>query len=130
VYNWYPAKVFPGNAFTYGVGAYYAALVIVGNMEKFGLLLFTLYFVKALLNLRGYMHHVWKPGVIEDFGVPKPDGTLDTPVEGVYTLTHAAIKLLKRIKGSAKEPEVVMVILLLQAAIGFALIAAAYRGLI
>ena len=129
-YNWYPARVFPGNSLTYGVGAYYAALVIIGNMEKFGILLFTLYFIKAAMNLRGYMHHIWKPGVIEDFGVPNPDGTLETPVEGIYTLTHAVIKLLKRIKGSAREYEVVIVILLMQAAIGFTLIALAYKGLI
>jgi len=129
-YNWYPAKVFPGNAFTYGVGAYYAALVIIGNMEKYGLALFALYFIKALLNLRGYMHHVWKPGVIEDFGVPRPDGTLDSPLEGIYTLTHAVIKLLKRLKGSAYEPEVVTVILAMQAIIGFVVLILAAEGLL
>ncbi|WP_236698176.1 MraY family glycosyltransferase [Pyrodictium occultum] len=130
VYNWYPARVFPGNGFTYGVGAYYAALVIIGNMEKFGLFLFTLYFIKALLNLRGYLHHVWKPGVIEDFGVPLPDGTLDSPLEGIYTLTHAVIKLLKRLKGSAREPEVVAVILVMQALIGIAALILAARGIL
>jgi len=129
-YNWYPARVFPGNAFTYGVGAYYAALVILGNMEKYGLALFTLYFIKALLNLRGYMHRVWKPGVIEDFGMPRPDGTLDSPLEGIYTLTHAVIKLLKRLKGSAREPEVVAVILAIQAAIGLIVLILAAKGLL
>jgi UDP-N-acetylglucosamine--dolichyl-phosphate N-acetylglucosaminephosphotransferase len=129
VYNWYPAKVFPGNAFTYGVGAYYAALVIVGNMEKFGLLLFTLYFVKAALYFRGVLHGVWRPGV-EDFGVPQPDGSLESPLRGIYSLTHAAIMLLKRVKGRAREPEVVLVILSLQAAIGFVAIALAYAGLL
>jgi UDP-N-acetylglucosamine--dolichyl-phosphate N-acetylglucosaminephosphotransferase len=129
VYNWYPAKVFPGNAFTYGVGAYYAALVIVGNMEKFGLLLFTLYFIKAALYFRGVLHGVWKPG-IEDFGIPQPDGSLEPPLRGLYSLTHAAIMLLKKVKGKAREPEVVIVILSMQAAIGFTAIAMAYAGLL
>ena len=129
VYNWYPARVFPGNSFTYGVGAYYAALVIIGNMEKFGLLLFTLYFVKALLYFRGVLHGVWKPG-IEDFGVPQPDGTLEPPLEGTYSLTHWAIRVLKRVRGRAREPEVVLLILSLQAAIGFTLIGLAYSGLL
>ena len=128
-YNWYPAKVFPGNAFTYAVGAYYAALVILGNMEKFGLTLFTLYFIKALLYARGVAHRVWKPGV-EDFGVPRPDGTLDTPLEGLYSLTHAAIKLLKRVKGSAREPEVVAVILAAQALIGLITLLLAAKGIL
>ncbi|MET1101289.1 MAG: glycosyltransferase 4 family protein [Pyrodictiaceae archaeon] len=130
IYNWYPARIFPGNTLTYAVGAYYAAIVILGNMEKFGLALFTLYFVKAILNLRGYVRKVWKPGVIEDFGVPRPDGTLDTPVEGIYTLTHAAIMLLKRVKGSAREPEVVMVILGLQAMIGLVVLWLSLSGLL
>jgi len=122
-YNWYPSRIFPGDSLTYGVGAYYASLVIMGNMEKFGLALFTLYFIKALLNLRGYMHHVWKPGIIEDFGVPRPDGTLDAPLQRIYTLTHAVIMLLKKLKGTAREPEVVLVILLIQAIIGLVVLA-------
>ncbi len=128
-YNWYPARVFPGNSLTYGVGAYYASLVILGNMERFGLLLFTLYFVKAALYFRGVIHGVWRPGV-EDFGVPRPDGTLDSPLKGVYSLTHAAIMVLKRVKGSAREPEVVLLILGVQAAIGITLIAATIQGLL
>ena len=128
-YNWYPARAFPGNAFTYAVGAYYAALVILGNMEKYGLALFTLYFIKALLYARGVIHGVWKEGV-EDFGVPKPDGTLDSPLEGLYSLTHASIKLLKRVKGSAREPEVVAIILALQALIGLATLALATENLL
>ncbi|ALL01979.1 UDP-N-acetylmuramyl pentapeptide phosphotransferase/UDP-N-acetylglucosamine-1-phosphate transferase [Pyrodictium delaneyi] len=128
-YNWYPARVFPGNAFTYGVGAYYAALVILGNMEKFGLVLFTLYFVKALLYFRGVLHGVWRPG-IEDFGVPRPDGSLEPPLQGAYSLQHLAIRLLKRTRGRATEKGVVLVILLAQAVIGLVALVLALEGLL
>ncbi len=117
-YNWYPARVFPGNSLTYGVGAYYAALVILGNMEKFGLILFTLYFIKALLYFRGVVHGVWHEG-IEDFGVPQPDGSLKTPLQGTYSLQHFAIKLLEKVKGRATEQGVVVLLLILQTVVGF-----------
>ena len=37
MFNWHPSKVFPGNAFTYGIGSLFGAIVILGNFEKFGL---------------------------------------------------------------------------------------------
>ncbi len=129
VYNWYPAKVFPGNGFTYGVGAYYAGLVIIGNMEKFGVALFTLYFVKAAMYFYGLAKGVWKGG-IEDFGVPRPDGTLEAPLRGPYSLQHLTIRLLARLTGRATERGVVLFILGLQAVIGAVLLALAWRGLI
>lgn len=33
IFNKYPAKVLPGNSFTYGLGAFYASIVIYGNFE-------------------------------------------------------------------------------------------------
>ncbi|NOZ89369.1 MAG: glycosyl transferase family 4 [Crenarchaeota archaeon] len=128
-YNWYPARVFPGNVFTYSIGAYYAGLVILGNMERFGLLLFSLYFVKALLYLRGVLHGVWRGGV-EDFGVPREDGSLEAPLEGLYSLQHLAIRLQKRLRGRATERGVVVTILSMQAALSAALLLLAWRGLL
>ncbi|MET1160130.1 MAG: glycosyltransferase 4 family protein [Thermoprotei archaeon] len=115
-YNWYPARVFPGNAFTYGIGAYYASLIILGNMEKFGVMLFTLYFVELLLFLRGLRNGVYK----ENFGKPHPDGTLDPPYSKSYSLTHLAIKLQIMIRGKATEKGVVVLISILQLVVGIA----------
>jgi len=114
IYNWYPARTFPGNNFTYAMGAYYASLVILGNFEKFGLAMFTLYFAELALYLRGLKDGVSK----ENFGVPREDGTLEPPYPKVYSVTHLAIILLRRLKGSATEKEVVLLILALQAVIG------------
>ncbi|MEM0380216.1 MAG: glycosyl transferase family 4 [Desulfurococcaceae archaeon] len=113
-YNWYPAKIFPGNSLTYGVGAYYASLVIIGNFEKFGLLLFTLYFLEFILFIRGLKNRVYK----ENFGKIREDGYLDLPYDKIYSLTHFAIKLQLIIKGRASEKGVVYTIALLQLIIG------------
>ncbi len=112
-YNWYPAKVFPGNSFTYGMGAYYASLIVLGNFEKFGLLLFTLYFVELILFLRGIRHGVYK----ENFGIPTRDG-ITLRYDKIYSLTHLAIWIQLRIRGRATEKGVVYIILSLQTIVG------------
>jgi len=114
IYNWYPARIFPGNSFTYGVGAYYASLVVIGNFEKFGVLLFSLYFVELLLFMRGLLNGVYK----ENYGKVLPDGTLDLPYEKIYSLTHLAIKIQKILRGKATEKGVVIVLNILQFMIG------------
>ncbi len=112
--NWYPAKLFPGNTLTYGVGAYYAGLVITGNFEKFGLALFTLYFLEFALFIRGKLNGVDK----ENFGVVEPGGRLKPPYGGrVYSVTHLAILILDKTIG-ATEVRVTLLILLLQALVG------------
>ncbi|BEP18312.1 UDP-N-acetylglucosamine--dolichyl-phosphate N-acetylglucosaminephosphotransferase [Pyrofollis japonicus] len=126
LYNWYPARVFPGNALTYGVGAYYAALVVLGNMEKFGVSLFTLYFIEFMLFLRGLRNGVYK----ENFGIPREDGSLIEPYDKVYSLTHFAIRVLRRLRGRAREPEVTVILLLLQTTIGVILICLSVAGLL
>lgn len=116
-YNWYPARVFPGNALTYGVGAYYAGLVVIGDFQKFGLALFTLYFVELVLFLRGLLlHGVYK----QNFGVPQPDGSLKPPYDRSYSITHVAMYILARIGFRVTEARVVAFILALQIIIGLA----------
>lgn len=115
-YNKYPAKVFPGNTFTYSFGAFFATLVIYGNFEKFGLAVFALYFMELLLFLRGLLHGVYK----ENFGIPREDGTLAPPYDKCYSITHVALKALIKLKGGARETEVVYFVAILQALVGAA----------
>lgn len=114
IYNKYPARVFPGNSFTYGVGAYYASLVILGNFEKYGVMLFTLYFIELILFLRGLKNGIYK----ENFGKVRSDGTLDLPYNKIYSITHFAIKIQLKVFGKATEKGVVYIIALLQLIIG------------
>jgi len=48
-YNWFPAKVFPGDVGTFTMGAVMASIAIVGNMERFAISLFSLYIINFLL---------------------------------------------------------------------------------
>lgn len=106
MYNKYPARVFPGNCLTYAFGAFYASVVAGGNFEKFGLAVFSLYFVELALFIRGLLNGVYK----ENFGKVGQDGTLTPPYDKSYSLTHLAIRVLIRLKGSAREQEVVLLI--------------------
>jgi len=110
LYNWYPAKVFPGNSFTYAVGAYYAALAIIGNMEKFAVALFAPYFIELLLFLRGLRDGIYK----ENFGKPAADGSIAPPYEKTYSLTHAAMKIASKLFGRATEKNTVITLLAAQ----------------
>jgi UDP-N-acetylglucosamine--dolichyl-phosphate N-acetylglucosaminephosphotransferase len=104
IFNWYPAKIFPGNAFTYLVGAMIAVLAIFGNVEKLALILFIPYYLDFLLPLRKKMN-------VEAYAKLNPDGSLELPYEGIYDVTHLLITLLKRIKKKVFERDIVVAIL-------------------
>ncbi|MCX7698323.1 MAG: glycosyl transferase family 4, partial [Candidatus Goldbacteria bacterium] len=110
VFNWYPAKIFPGNAFTYLVGAFIAVLAIFGNVEKLALVLFVPYYLDFVLPLRKKMK-------VEAYAKVNSDGSLELPYDGIYDVTHLSISVVKKIKGRARESEVVLLILLVELAI-------------
>ncbi len=107
-YNWYPAKVFPGDTLTYSVGALIACLAILGDMEKIAVLLFIPYYIEFILKLRSKLK-------AESFGKPKEDGTLDLLYEKIYGIEHLAIAVIKKIKKRAYEKDVTLFILLMEA---------------
>jgi len=98
-FNWYPAKIFPGDSFTYALGAITASIAIIGNIEKFALLLFAPWFLELLLKLRSRLK-------AQNFGILQPDGTLKAPSEKVYSITHIVMKL-----GRFKEWQVSAIIM-------------------
>lgn len=101
IFNWYPAKIFPGDSLTLMMGATIAAACIIGNMEKVGLMLFGLYFVELILKGRTKMQ-------AESFGKIQPDGTLRAP-EKIGSLTHVVMRM-----GKFNEKQVVLIILGMQ----------------
>jgi UDP-N-acetylglucosamine--dolichyl-phosphate N-acetylglucosaminephosphotransferase len=52
-YNWFPAKIFPGDVGTLSVGAVVASSVILGNVEKLGIVLILPFFAELFLKMRG-----------------------------------------------------------------------------
>jgi len=115
VFNWYPAKVFPGNSFSYSIGALIATLAILGNMERIALWLFIPYFLEILLYLRA--RAVDRMGDVQAFAKVNNDGSLELPYEHIYDTTHIAIWVLKRVKDKVYERDVVLFLIAVQALI-------------
>ena len=114
-FNWYPAKVFPGNSFTYAIGALIATLAILGNMERIALWLFIPYFLEILLYLRARV--VDKMGDVQAFAKLNKDGSLELPYKRIYDTTHIAIWVLKRVKEKVYERDVVFFLIAVEALI-------------
>jgi len=100
-FNWYPAKVFPGDTMTYSVGTLAACVAILGDMEKVALILFMPYAIDFILQLRSGFNSEAFAKVNEDMGLEKAN-------KGIYHLTHLALVVLKRVKGKVYEREVVL----------------------
>ncbi|MFC1696816.1 glycosyltransferase 4 family protein [Nanoarchaeota archaeon] len=107
LFNKYPAKIFPGDSFTYQVGALIGVVAIIGNAEKALVILFIPYVIEFLLKLRGRFKK-------ESFSKVLPDGSLKLKYDGIYGLEHFAVWLLRKIKKKAFEVEVVYFIYAIQ----------------
>jgi UDP-N-acetylglucosamine--dolichyl-phosphate N-acetylglucosaminephosphotransferase len=100
-FNWYPARVFPGDTMTYSVGALIACVTILGNMEKIGVMLFIPYAVDFIIQARGMFRK-------EAFARVNEDGSLEKPYKGTYHLMHLALAVLRRVKEKVYERDVVL----------------------
>jgi UDP-N-acetylglucosamine--dolichyl-phosphate N-acetylglucosaminephosphotransferase len=100
-FNWYPAKVFPGDTMTYSVGGLAACVAILGDMEKIAVLLFLPYAFDFIIQAAGGFRK-------EAFAKVNEDGSLAKPYKGIYHLTHLAIVVLKQLKGKVYERDVVL----------------------
>ncbi len=106
VYNRVPSRVFPGDSLTYSVGATIACIAILGNMEKYALVLFLPYLFDAAMFVRFRFIEGRKD--VEAFAKVKPDGSLESPNEKIYDYTHLALKVLGRVKRKVSERDVVL----------------------
>lgn len=106
-YNFYPAKLFPGDSLTYSIGGLIAIIAILGNFEKIAVFFFIPYILEFILKVRGKL-------IKQSFGKPREDGTLDLRYEKIYGLEHASIWLMKKVGIRATEKKVVFYIWLFQ----------------
>jgi UDP-N-acetylglucosamine--dolichyl-phosphate N-acetylglucosaminephosphotransferase len=106
-FNKYPAKILPGDSLTYLIGSVFASAVIIGNMEKFGILLFIPWIMEAFLKLRSRFKAT-------SLGKLRRDGTLKAPYQKIYSLNHLVMKA-----GKFKEWEIVLMLISIEVAIGF-----------
>lgn len=102
-YNFYPAKVFPGDTLTYPVGTLIAIMAILGNFEKVAIFFFIPYILEVILKLRGKLEK-------QSFGKPNKDNGLDLRYDKFYGLEHIAIWFLNKSGIKATEKKVVYTI--------------------
>ena len=116
IYNYYPARVFPGDTLTYTVGALAAAIVIFANLEKIFLILFVPYILEFFLKLRGKFKK-------ESFAQIREDGTLIPRYHKIYGLENLMVLVMNKFKIKTTERKVVYALFGLQLIfVGFAFI--------
>jgi UDP-N-acetylglucosamine--dolichyl-phosphate N-acetylglucosaminephosphotransferase len=105
-FNWYPARIFPGNVATFMIGAAVVAAVVTGNMERIGVICLTPQIIEFLLKARS-------PGFsAENFGRVGKKGRLYYTGR-VYSLTHLLMKTIH-----PTEKQLVIILLVFQALCG------------
>jgi UDP-N-acetylglucosamine--dolichyl-phosphate N-acetylglucosaminephosphotransferase len=106
VFNFYPAKIFPGNVLTYSLGSLIALLSILGNVERFGFILFIPFIMEGILKARSKFK-------AENFAKIEK-GNLVKPYKKIFSLTHFVLALLNKIKKRTTELDVVLTLYLFQ----------------
>ena len=102
IWNWWPAKIMPGDSLPYVIGAAIATVAVLGNMERFALLSFAPWFLEFILKARGKLK-------VEGFGMIQGDGSLAPPHDRSYSLTHVVMRM-----GRLNERQIVMILMLLE----------------
>ena len=109
-FNWFPAKILSGDSLTYCLGAVVASGIIVGNMERAGIIIITPFIIEFLLKLRSKFN-------ASCLGKLRKDGKLDAPYgREIYSWTHIIMKLDK-----LTEKQVTIVLIFIQMIFGLLL---------
>ena len=102
-YNWSPAKILSGDSLTYCLGAVVVAGVIIGNMERAGIITMTPFIIEFLLKLRSK----FKASCL---GKLRDDGKVDSPYgKKIYSWTHIIMNLKK-----LTEKQVTIILIFIQ----------------
>jgi UDP-N-acetylglucosamine--dolichyl-phosphate N-acetylglucosaminephosphotransferase len=109
-FNWYPAKVFPGDTLTYSLGALIACIAVLGDMEMIAVMIFLPYAFDFVMQATSGFRK-------EAFAKVNEDGSLEKPYKGIYHLTHLALAVLKKVKHNVYERDVVLFICGLELAV-------------
>lgn len=84
-FNKFPARIIPGDSFTYAMGAMLVAIMAMGNAESFGVIIFIPWIAEFFLHLRRRFD-------VRDLGIRQRDGTLKAPYgKGIYSLAHVVM---------------------------------------
>jgi UDP-N-acetylglucosamine--dolichyl-phosphate N-acetylglucosaminephosphotransferase len=107
-FNRYPSRIFPGDTLTYLFGSLFAFVAIMGFFQSIMILIMAPYILEGIIKAREIPYilkhkKTFKP---ECFGKVRKDGSLDPPYENIWSLTHVAMKVVKKVKGRCSENDV------------------------
>jgi len=103
-FNYYRARIGPGDSFTYTIGATFVAIMAMGEAESFGVIIFIPWMIEFFLHLRRKFN-------VTDLGTRQKDGTFKAPYgKKIYSLTHLVMNL-----GRFKEQEITIYLSALEA---------------
>jgi len=102
-YNWYPAKILPGDSLTYLLGSLVAAGVIIGDMQRAGLTVMFPFIIEFVLKARSRFR-------ASCIGKLRDDGKLDSPYgKKTHSWTHVLMNL-----GKLHERDVTIALIFIQ----------------
>lgn len=116
-FNRYPSRVFPGDTLTYFLGCMFAFVAVLGYFQSIVILIMLPYILEGIIKAREipYILKHRKSFKPECFGKVRRNGSLDPPYKQTWSLTHIAIRVIKRVKGRCYENDVTFLIVGLQA---------------
>ena len=118
-FNLYKSRIIPGDSFTYSVGGTLVAIMVMGNAETFGAIIFIPWIAEFLLHLRRKFR-------VTDLGIRQKDGTLRAPYgRSIYSLTHLVMNMKK-----ASETDVAKYLVALEAVFVVLGLALKFSGLL
>lgn len=107
-FNRYPSRVFPGDTLTYFIGGMFAVVAVFGYFQTVTVLIMAPYILEGIIKSRE-IHYIWRNKKIfkpECFGRVQRDGSLKPPYSQIWSTTHIAIRIIRRIKGRCHENDV------------------------
>ncbi len=118
-FNAFRSRVIGGDSFTYAVGGTLVAIMVMGNAEVFGAIIFIPWIIEFLLHLR-------RKFSVTDLGIRQKDGTLKAPYgRSIYSLTHLIMNMKR-----AREIDVTICLVAMEAAFVVLGLALRFAGLL
>lgn len=117
IFNKYPSKIFPGDTFTYFLGGLFAVVAVLGFFQTIAILIMLPYIIEGVIKSREIPYilkhkKTFKP---ECFGRVCEGGDLERPYKEIWSVTHIAIGIIKKVKGKCHENDVTLLIVSLHA---------------
>ncbi|MEM2956102.1 MAG: hypothetical protein QW041_00795 [Candidatus Pacearchaeota archaeon] len=102
IFNWYPAKILPGDSLTYLLGAVLASIAILGNMEKAVMIIAIPFAIEFFLKARSKFK-AQSYGYLENNKIKSLYG------KKIYSLTHIFTKT-----GKFTEKQIVIYLIIIE----------------